>query len=413
MELAAIDAPREEKTINREQSLVQAEPQTPADAISRGSVWEVARVFFKLGAITFGGPAAGVAVMDQEVVRKRGWLSQEHFMDLMAATNLVPGANVVEMAIHTGYVRAGWPGLVAAGVAFIVPAFLVSLAMGWVYVRYGSLPQGEALLYGIGPAVVALVLVASYRMGRSALRDKGTIAVGLVSLVAALLGANVVLILLAAGVAGVLLYTLPRHLSPALVIAPMLSSERMVALSMQAAGWLDDRLVRLGLFFLKVGTLLFGSGMVLFAFIQDDVVDGYGWLTQQQLVDAIAVGQMTPGPVLSSATFIGYLVAGVPGALVATVAIFLPSFVITALVGPWIPRLRRSPTPQAFLRGVNAAVVALILAVSVPLFRSSIIDVCTALILVGGLVALVRFRVDTLWLIGGGALLGFAHYLLM
>ena len=376
-----------------------------------GGTSTIARVFFKLGAITFGGPAAGAALMEQEVVRKRSWLTHEHFLDLLAATNLVPGANVVEMAVHVGYVRAGWPGFVVAGIAFIVPAFLVSLAMGWIYVRFGSLPQGEALLYGIGPAVVAVVLVASYRLGRTALRDKGTAGIGLASLLAALLGANPVLVLLAAGVAGVLIYALPRRLASALAVALVLLAQPPVVQSFQVMGWFDERLVRLGLFFLKVGTLLFGSGMVLFAFIQEDVVDRFGWLTQQQLVDAIAVGQMTPGPVLSSATFIGYLVAGVPGALVSTVAIFLPSFVITALVSPWIPRMRHSPVLTALLRGVSAAVVALILAVSVTLFRSTIVDVWTVLILLGGLVALLWFRLDTLWLIAGGAVLGLVHFL--
>ncbi|MGQ9573634.1 MAG: chromate transporter, partial [Dehalococcoidia bacterium] len=228
-------------------------------------------------------------------------------------------------------------------------------------------------------------------------------------LAAALLGVNEVVLLLAAGALGILLYAPPR----------------LPARLWSATAWLPtgafvlpfpssyDRLLRLGLFFLKVGSLLFGSGMVLFAFIQRDVVARYGWLSQQQLLDAIAVGQMTPGPVLSSATFIGYLVAGLPGAVVSTLAVFTPSFIIVALVGPWIPRLRRSPVAQAFLRGVNAAVVALILSVALTLFRPAIVDVWTAAILVTGLVALLRFRADTLWLVLGGAACGLAHYLVI
>jgi chromate transporter len=383
-----------------------------ADCSSRKSLREIALLFLKLGSITFGGPAAGAALMEQEIVAKRRWLTPDHYLDLLAATNLVPGANVVEMALHVGYLRAGWRGLMVAGVAFISPAFLVSLALSWIYVRFGALPQGQALLYGIGPAVLAIVLVAGYRLGRAALKDRIMVGMGIASLVAALVGVNAVVVLLAAGVAGVLVVVLRRRPPSALALVPLLLANPLFVMPSQTLAWLDDRLVRLGLFFLKVGTLLFGSGMVLFAFIQDDVVAGYGWLTEEQLLDAIAVGQMTPGPVLSSATFIGYLVAGTPGAVIATLAIFLPSFVITALIGPFIPRLRRSPMLQAFLRSVNAAVVALILAVSVSLFQAAIIDVWTALLLLGGLTALVRFRLDTLWLIGGGALFGLMHYVL-
>lgn len=369
-------------------------------------VIEVAALFFKLGAISFGGPAAHIALMEQEVVVKRGWLSREHFLDLLAATNLVPGPNATEMAIHIGFVHAGWPGLVAGGVAFIVPAFLISLALAIVYVRFGTLPQGAALFYGINPAVMAIILTATYRLGRTALKDKVAVMLGIACLAAALLGVNEVVLLLAAGIAGILLYARPRW--PWLAALALSIGSPGAALTL--AHHLDDRLVRLGLFFLKVGALIFGSGMVLFAFIQRDVVTGYGWLTLQQLLDAIAVGQMTPGPVLSSATFIGYLVAGVPGAVISTIAVFFPSFVIVALIGPWIPRLRQSPIAQAFLRGVNAAVVALILSVSLALFRSAVVDVWTAIVVVVGLVALLRFKVNTLWLVMGGAVVGLARY---
>ncbi len=372
---------------------------------------EIAALFLKLGTISFGGPAAHIALMEQEVVNKRGWLSREHFLDLLAATNLVPGPNATEMAIHIGFLRAGWPGLFAGGLAFIVPAFLISLALSMLYVRLGALPKGAALFYGINPAVMAIILTATYRLGRTAIKDKMTVAVSVACLAAALLGVNEVVLLLAAGVAGILIYARP-HWPWLAVLTPSLGSPGLAVLPgavFALAPYLDDRLVRLTLFFLKVGALIFGSGMVLFAFIQRDVVNGYGWLTEQQLLDAIAVGQMTPGPVLSSATFIGYLVARVPGAAVSTIAVFLPSFVIVALIGPWIPRLRQSPVAQAFLRGVNAAVVALILAVSLTLFRSAVVDVWTAIIVAAGLVALLRFRVNTLWLIVGGAAIGLAH----
>ena len=372
---------------------------------------ELIALFLKLGTISFGGPAAHIALMEQEAVSRRQWLSRERFLDLLATTNLVPGPNAVEMAAHIGFVRAGWPGLVAGAVAVILPAFAISLALAWVYVRLGALPQVAALFYGINPAVLAIILAATYRLGRTALNEWRFLALGIVCLAAALLGVNEVLILLAAGAAGVALSAVQWHWP--WQAAGLLGCGPLAGLLFSPDAWQDDRLVQLGLFFLKVGALLFGSGMVLFAFIQRDVVERLGWLTQQQLLDAIAVGQMTPGPVLSSATFIGYLVDGLPGAVVATAAVFLPAFLIVALVGPWIPRLRRSPAAQAFLRGVNAAVVALILAVGVALFRSAVVDIWTAAILLAGLVVLLRLRLDTVWLVLGGAACGLAHYLIV
>lgn len=375
-------------------------------------LFTLAGLFLKLGAISFGGPAAHIALMEQEVVRKRGWLDRDHFLDLLAATNLVPGPNATEMAIHIGYVRAGWLGLLVAGTAFIIPAFLISLGLSWVYVRFGTLPEGKALFYGINPVIMAIILVATFRLGKTALKGKLQIILGVLALLAALLGVNEVLILLGAGMAGILLYTTPKwlHKNTTMMVFPWVPL--LYSFSKNWA-WFDDRLVQLGLFFLKVGALIFGSGMVLFAFIQRDVVNNYGWLTQQQLIDAIAVGQMTPGPVLSSATFIGFLVSGWQGAVVATIAVFLPSFIIIILIGPIIPRLRKSPTAQAFLKGVNAGVVALILAVSLTLFKSAIIDVWTILILIVGLFVLLRFKVDSFWLVLGGALIGLIHFILI
>lgn len=364
---------------------------------------EVAALFLKLGTVSFGGPAAHIALMEQETVSRRGWLTREHFLDLLAATNLVPGPNAVEMASHIGFVHAGWPGLVVGGASFILPAFCISLALAWAYVRFGSLPQVATLFYGINPIVLAIVLVATYRLGRTALRDWRAAVLAALCLLAALLGVHEVVVLLAAGAAGVLIYE-GKRLSGRFAALGFLLGPLSASLTP------DGRLLPLGLFFLKVGSLLFGSGMLLYAFIQRDLVIRYGWLNQQQLVDAIAAGQMTPGPVLSSATFIGYLLAGLPGAVVATVAVFLPSFVIVALVGPWIPRLRSSSIAQASLRGVNAAVVALILSVSVALLRTAIVDVWTALLLAAGVLALLRFRPNTLWLVLGGAVCGLVRY---
>jgi len=362
---------------------------------------EVIAVFGKLGLIGFGGPAAHIALMDDEVVRKRGWLNRDYFLDMLAATNLVPGPNSTEMAIHVGYLRAGLPGLIAGGVAFILPAMIIVLAIAWAYVRYGALPQVDAVLYGIKPVIIAVVAQATYRLGHSALTDWKLVALSVVAFLAAAAGADTVGVMLAAGVIGVLLYAPPAWLRlgmPALVGWGLLFQ-----VSSPAS---DNRLVGLVTFFLKVGALLFGSGYVLIAFIEKEVVGGLGWLTPQQLVDAIAVGQMTPGPVLTTATFIGYLIAGVPGALVSTLAIFLPSFLIVVALSRWMPRLRASRTVAAFLRGVNAAVVAVMLLALVSLARAALVDVWTWLIGLAGLALLLRTHLDSTGLLVGGATLG-------
>ncbi len=372
---------------------------------------EVTLLFLKLGTISFGGPAAHIALIEQETVHKRRWLSREHFLDLLAATNLIPGPNATEMAIYIGFIYAGWLGLIASGVAFILPAFAISLVLSWIYVYCGSLPQSNAIFYGINPVVVAIILTATYRLGRSAIKDRGTLAIALASFAAALMGLDEVIILLIAGCIGMLLYLTPRWFKRTGTLALILCTHLYSTFRTNLLPNIDGRLWKLGLFFLKVGSLIFGSGMVLFAFIQKDVVTRYGWLTQRELMDAIAVGQMTPGPVLSSATFIGYLVAGWQGAIISTVAIFLPSFIIVALMGPLIPRLRRSPTTQAFLRGVNAAVVALILFVSISFFRSAVIDLWTLLIFVCGMALLIYTHVDTGLLVIGGGIVGLIHYL--
>ncbi|MBC7261478.1 MAG: chromate efflux transporter, partial [Chloroflexi bacterium] len=311
------------------------------------------------------------------------------------------------MAIHIGFVHAGWPGLVAGGGAFIIPAFLISLAIAILYVRLGALPQVTSLFYGINPAVMAIILVSVYRLGRVAIHDWLSLLLGIGSLAAAMAGINEAVVLLSAGAISLLLSVRLRWpwLVHGIAGGGFLSWAPRIAL-----GTVNDRLVRLGLFFLKVGSLLFGSGMVLFAFIQRDVVMRYAWLNQQQLLDAIAIGQITPGPVSSAATFIGYLVAGVPGAVVATLGMFLPSFIIVSLSGPLIPKLRTSPIAQAFLKGVNAAVVALILSVALVLLRAAITDVWTALILLGGLAVLLHFQVDTVWLVLGGIVIGLIRY---
>ncbi len=362
---------------------------------------EVIAVFGKLGLIGFGGPAAHIALMDDEVVRKRGWITRDHFLDLLAATNLVPGPNSTEMAIHLGYLRAGLPGLIAGGVAFILPAMGIVLALAWAYTRFGTLPQVDMLLYGLKPAIIAIIAQATYRLGRSALTDWKLVVLGVAAFIGAAAGADTVLVMLAAGVVGVFLYAPPPWLRLGM---SALATWGMLLGSAPPTS--DNRLVGLALFFLKVGALLFGSGYVLIAFIEKEIVGQLGWLTRQQLVDAIAVGQMTPGPVLTTATFIGYLIAGVPGAVISTIAIFLPSFLIVLALGHWMPRLRASRTAAAFLRGVNAAVVAVMLLALIALARAAVVDVWTGLIALVGLGLLLRTRVDSTWLLGGAAILG-------
>ena len=318
------------------------------------NVLEVFFLFLKLGTISFGGPAAHIALMEEEVVHKRKWVSHAYFLDLLSVTNLVPGPNALEMATHLGFCRAGWAGLLVGGLAFMTPAAVISLLLAVIYVQWGSLPAVEALFFGINPVIVAVVFFSAYRLGRASFKTKAMMLLGAGCLIAALLRINEAMILVGAGAAGLLLYWLPRL-------------PQGLAAGMWLNLWFRDeppvKLTALWLFFLKVGALLFGSGMVLYAFIQQDVVARFGWLTEQELIDAIAVGQMSPGPVTSSVTFIGYLVAGLPGALLATLGIITPSFLIVTLLSKLLPVLQRSKAVQAFLSGVTAGAVALIVSV--------------------------------------------------
>ncbi len=366
-------------------------------------VAQVARLFLVLGTVSFGGPAASIALMDQEVVEKRKWVTREEFMAMLATTNLVPGPNAVEMAIHIGYKHAGWLGLVSGGAAFILPAAVISLILAMVYKEYGRLPQVQSIFYGMYPVVLAILLQATYRLGRSAIKDWLTIGLGIGCLAAAWLQVNEVVIILAAGGVSLAIEIGKKNLPPHLFALALLPS------AFSSMAWIDlmeDRLVQITLFFLKVGALLFGSGMVLFAYIQNDVVNRFGWLTQQQLLDAIAVGQITPGPVLSSATFIGFLVAGYPGALASTVAVFLPAFAIIAAISPWLPKIARYAPVKSVIKGVNVAVVAIILMAALKLGNAAVVDLRTALMGIASLIALLRYKMNSVWLILIGAGLG-------
>jgi chromate transporter len=369
--------------------------------VDSASLRELAAVFLKLGSTAFGGPAAHIAMMEQEVVRRRAWLTGEEFLDLLGATNLIPGPNSTEMAIHVGHRRAGGLGLLVAGVCFIVPATVIVWGLAWTYVRYGRVPEAAGLLYGVKAVIIAVVVQALWNLGRSALKTRGLVLVALVAVGAALAGVNELVLLFGAGVA----MALARHMTASgnaswLMLLPP-------AAAAAASGTVQPfQLGTLFLVFFKVGAVLFGSGYVLLAFLRAELVVRLGWLTEGQLLDAVAVGQVTPGPVFTTATFVGYVLGGHVGAAIATAGIFLPAFFFVAVSGPIIPRLRRSATAGAFLDGVNVASLALMAVVTWQLARSAVVDAVTAVLAVSSALLLLRFEVNSSWLVGAGAVVG-------
>ena len=385
-----------------------------------GRLGELARLFLKLGVIAFGGPAAHVAMLEDEVVERRRWLSRQHFLDLIGATNLVPGPNSTEMTMHVGYERAGWRGLFVAGACFIGPAVLITGVLAWLYVAYGSLPEVEPFLYGIKPAVLAVILGALWKLGRKAVKGWRFAVLAAAVAAAVLLGVGEVWALLVGGLVGtVALRATGWDSSTAARLVPVLFLQRGAAgaaagaATGAAAGAVAGvSLWKLFFFFLKVGSVLYGSGYVLVAFLEGGLVGELGWLTQGQLLDAIAIGQFTPGPVLSTSTFVGYVVAAaaglspVAGAAVATLGIFLPSFVFVWVLNPLIPRLRRSAWLSAFLDAVNAAAVALMAAVTVELAADTLVSWPAVAIAALAAVAALRFKVNAVWLVLGGAVAG-------
>ena len=404
--------------------------------MATGTVGEVVKLCGKLGIIGFGGPASHIAMLEDEAVTRRKWLSREHFLDLVGATNLIPGPNSTEMMIHIGYQRAGWPGLLAAGISFVLPAVLLSTLIAWIYVEFGALPAVQPFLMGVKPAVLAVILGALWRLGQTASKPKEAtqtrIALGIIGIavtVAVYLGAPVIWSLIAGGLLGMLalramsgwgggaaaLLALPAlpegsNARPWADLSPASALKWAALLAVAAAPALT--LGALGLFFLKVGTVLYGSGYVLVAFLEGDLVHEYGWLTQQQLLDAIAIGQFTPGPVLSTAAFIGYVLYGVPGAFVSAAAIFAPSFIFVAILNPIVPRLRRSPWMAAFLDAVNVSAVGLMAAVLVRLTGDIVTTWPAVVIALLAAAAVLRWRVTSAWVVIGGALLGWPLSLL-
>ena len=377
-----------------------------------GSLREVAALFLKLGVIAFGGPAAHIAMMRRELVERRGWLSDQRFLDLLGATNLIPGPNSTEMAIHIGLLRAGWRGLIVAGACFILPAVVIVLALSWAYVEYGSKPEAGWLLYGVKPVIIAVVVQALYTLFKTAVKSWFLGAMGAAVVALYLIGANEVALLFGAGaivVAGENGRRIARALRSPALLAPFAVGGLPIAAAVAAAPASYSALT-LFLTFLKIGAVLYGSGYVLLAFLRNDFVVRLGWLTNDQLLDAVAIGQVTPGPVFTTATFVGYIVGGFQGALLATLAIFLPSFLFVAAIHPLIPRLRGSPWAASLLDGVNVAAIGLMAGVTWKLANDAVIDVLTAALAVLSGVLLIRFRLNSAWLVLVGAAAGIAYH---
>ncbi|PIA79182.1 chromate transporter [Gaetbulibacter sp. 4G1] len=362
---------------------------------------EVAQVFFKLGCFAFGGPAAHIAMMEEEIVAKRKWMTRNYFLDMIGATNLIPGPNSTEMTMHCGYERAGRKGLFVAGICFIFPAIIITGFLAYLYVKYGELPEVKPFIIGIKPAVLAIIASAIIKLSKKAIKSTELAVLGVLVLVVSLLGVNEVLALLLAGIFGMgYFYLKERIQNKTLSISPILLSlavsETVVKLSS----------LKVFLMFLKVGAILYGSGYVLFAYLDAELVSR-GWLTRPELIDAIAVGQFTPGPVLSTSTFIGYQLSGFPGAIAATTGIFLPSFLFVLILNPFISRMRQSKILRHFLDAVNVAAVAVMLSVLVVMTIDTIVDWRTILIAI--LCSYLTFgtKISTMWIIAIGSVLGY------
>lgn len=365
---------------------------------TQGSLKEIALVFFKLGCISFGGPAAHIAMMEDEVVTKRQWMTREHFLDLIGATNLIPGPNSTEMTMHCGHERGGWKGLFVAGTCFIFPAVTITGFFAWLYVKYGALPEVAPYILGIKPAVIAIILMAAYRLGKKAVKGTLTALIGIIALIACLFGINEIVVLFLGALIGVLIYATNKIRSHVPLLFPWLLFQGTEPVLSN---------VKIALAFLKIGAILYGSGYVLFAFLDAELVTN-GWLTRQALIDAVAVGQFTPGPVLSTATFIGFQLNGFHGAVAATLGIFLPSFLFVLILNPLIPKMQKSAIFRAILNAVNVTAVALILAVTITMGRETLTDWKSTLIAILSILIVFYYKkINAAFIVFGGALLGY------
>lgn len=397
---------------------IRQESENSPEASLPTRLRELAFLFLRLGTVSFGGPAAHIALIETEIVQKRKWVTRERFLDMLGAANLIPGPTSTQMAINTGFVRAGWPGLCVAGACFILPAALVTGAFAWAYVRFGSQPQAMSVLAGIKPAVVGIIAIAIWRLGKAATKDLGLAVLGVLSLTAFLLGVNPIIILFGGGMLGMLARQTLFSGSASSLLLPSLRprgfpfSLRWITLTALASvgvgtAGIRPSITQIGLFFLKVGAVLYGGGYVLLAFLEQGLVQQHAWLTQQQLLDAVAIGQFTPGPVLSTATFIGYILGGAPGAAVATIGIFLPSFLYVALLAPVLFRLRKSTWIAAFLDSVNVCAVALMAGVTFRLGVDALRGWPSWVIALASVAVLLRWKISPAWVVLGGGAAGF------
>jgi len=379
------------------------------DKPQQRTVVELALLYLRLGTTAFGGPAAHIAMMDDEIVRRRNWLSREEFLDYLGLVNLIPGPSSTEMAIQIGYRLAGAAGLVIAGVCFILPAAFLVLGLAWTYVRYGALPQVGGVLYGIKAVVIAIVFQAIWNLSKTAVKSTRLAIIGALAIVGSALGLNVLIVLFGAGILSIItaMPKAPADISlskASLGFVPRLLAGKWVIVAVTA---IPFGLLPLFFFFFKVGATLFGSGYVLLAYLRTDLVLRLHWLTDKQLLDAIAVGQVTPGPVFTTATFIGYLLGGVPGAVVATFGIFVPSFFFVALFGRLVRRMRQSKSFGSFLDGVNVGALALMVVVTWYLGRAALVDKTTIALAILSGIALIRYRINSTWLIAAGGIVGY------
>jgi chromate transporter len=365
----------------------------------REKLIDLAKLFLKLGTISFGGPAAHIAMMEDEVVRKRKWMSENHFLDLIGATSLIPGPNSTEMTMHCGYERAGWKGLIVAGISFLLPAILITGSFAWLYVEYGELPYVKPFIYGIQPAVIAIIIMAAYKLGKKAIKTAELAFLGIITVSACLLGLNEVIALFACGIIGLSIYAFKKSRN---TLNSFLPISLFSGLSMKIGG------IKILLIFLKIGAILYGSGYVLFAFLDAELVST-NLLSRQELMDAVAFGQFTPGPVLSTATFIGWQLNGLNGALLATLGIFLPSFLFVGLLNPLIPKMQKSKIFRAFLDAINVAAVSVIIVVCIQMAKETVGDWRMILIACLSIITVFVFnKLNSAFIVLFGAIAGYA-----
>ena len=379
----------------------------------RADLRDLTALFLRLGATAFGGPAAHISMMEREVVTRRGWMTREEFLDLLGATNLAPGPNSTKMALFIGHARGGWAGFFAAGLGFVLPATLIVTVFAWAYVRFGSLPAFPHFFEGIKPVVLALIAEALVGLGRTAVKSRFLLALGLAALAASFFVHELLLLLVAGCISAFVSMSAPappQPLSKKSSFLPLSLSKKSLLVPLFALGapLSSFSLTSLFLFFLKTGAVLFGTGYVLLAYLKADLVERWHWLTSAQLLDAVAVGQFTPGPLSSTATFIGYVLGGLPGAAVATLGIFLPAFALVAVMGPFVRRLRQSRLLGAFLDGVNVAALALMGSVTLQFATPALTNGPTIALFLASVAILAIARINAAWLVLAGGLLGIA-----